>query len=198
MAGNVVDRVRRVGEAVEIESQFESAPRTMKDPSWGDSWLQKYTRERSASVEPLPGEVQRPWGMILVDPHWGQIQVFEKPIPLWPTELRPGWSRTVYTRDKTPDHQSSLPWQLTMHAHGWESLTVPAGSFHALRYTNLINFRSTDFSRSDSQRKEALWFVPEIGRWAARESSGTYFRLDSVADQQNYEGSYRWELLGST
>jgi hypothetical protein len=84
------------------------------------------------------------------------VQVYEKPIPLWPTQLRPGWSATVYTPYETPQApDEELPWQLTTHVKGWESLVVPAGRFNALRYHNLINFRFTNVSeRVAAQRQE--------------------------------------------
>ncbi len=192
MVDTQVDRVSAVGQSIEIESHSETKDAPITYPSWGASWLQKYmSRDRPAG--PLPSEVQEPWGMVLVDPHWAQLQVYEKPIPLWPTQLRPGWSTTVGTYYKIPDSNDALPWQLTMHAHKWESITVPAGHFTALRFTNLINFRFTNISgRNAAQRKETIWFAPEIGRWVVRESSGT-FRQD-VAEEFN-ESSYRWELL---
>ena len=85
-----------------------------------------------------------------------------------------------------------------MRAHNWEMITVPAGQFRALRFTNMINFTSGDFSRADSQRQETVWIAPEVGRWVARESTGTYYIKDSsVADPYN-ESGYRCELLSYT
>jgi hypothetical protein len=82
---------------------------------------------------------------------------------------------------------------LTMHAQLWESITVPAGQFTTLRYFNLIGFRYTNASeRVAGQRKENIWFAPEIGRWVVRESVGT-FREDLGVEVD--ESSYRWELL---
>ena len=57
-----------------------------------------------------------------------------------------------------------------MKAHSWETITVPAGQFKTLRFTNMINFTSSDMSRTVSSRQETLWFAPEVGRWVARES----------------------------
>jgi hypothetical protein len=95
-----------------------------------------------------------------------------------------------------PDSQQMIPWQLTMHARKWESIEVPAGHFTALRYTNLIDLRYTNVSeRVAGQRKENIWFVPEIGRWVVRESSGTFYQ--DVGEEFN-ESSYRWELLSWT
>jgi hypothetical protein len=132
--------------------------------------------------------------MIMVDPHWDLVQVYERPLPLWPTQLQPGWRSLINTRYQTAE-ATNLPWQQTMKAHGWENISVPAGQFLALRYTNLINFRHSDFTWTDAVRRETLWLAPEVGRWVARESRGTYYHDDSVADQPYSENSYRWELL---
>jgi hypothetical protein len=196
MVDTQVDRVSAVGQTIEIMSHFETAQdNPITYPSWGTAWLRKYmANDRPAHR--LPSEIQAPWGMVLVDSHWSQLQAYEEPIPLWPAQLRPGWSTTVGTYYKIPDSEETMPWQLTMGAHRWESITVPAGNFTALRYFNLINFRYTNISgRNAAQRKETIWFAPEIGRWVVRESSGT-FRQD-VTEEFN-ESSYRWELLSWT
>lgn len=191
-----VDTVSAVGATIEIESRSEGKPPGAKS-SWGTAWLKKYVPRRD-DVGPLPSEIQNPWGRILVDPHWSEVQVYEEPIPLWPSELRPGWSNLVKTRYKTPSDQSGLPWMQTMTAVAWEPVDVPAGRFNALRFTNLISFRSTDFSRTACERRETLWFVPEIGRWAVRQSQGTYYRDNSVDDAAVAEAGFRWELLSYT
>jgi hypothetical protein len=191
---NQIDTVNTVGTTVSIDSRSE-APTDDKAHAWGLAWLHKNFGEHRPSVS-LASEIQEPWGMVLVDPHWSEIQVFEAPIPLWPTELRPGWHAHFNTRYKTPSHDASgLGWEQTISAHDWETITVPAGQFSALRFTNLINFTSTDFSRTSSMRRESIWFAPQVGRWVARESMGTYFLTDSVSDQPYIETSLRWELL---
>jgi hypothetical protein len=193
---NQVDRVNAITRNVEITSSDETA----KDQSgagarWGTDFLRKYIAHRDKPAGALPSEIQDPWGMVLVDPHWGDVQVYEKPIPLWPEELRPGWQGHVNTRYKTPFNQDPLPWDQTMKAHAWETVSVPAGQFKALRFTNLINFRHGDVTRTDSVRQETLWFAPEVGRWIARESKGTYFVDDSAVDQPYNENGFRWELI---
>ena len=196
MVDTQVDSVSAIGQTIEITSHTETAPNyPIAYPSWGAGWLHRYLgKDRLAG--PLPSEIQEPWGMVLIDSHWSQLQAYEKPIPLWPTQLRPGWSATVGTYYKIPDSEETMPWQLTMHAHRWEPITVPAGHFVALRYFNLIDFRYTNVSgRNAGQRKETIWLAPEVGRWVARESSGT-FRQD-VAEEFN-ESSFRWELLSWT
>lgn len=134
--------------------------------------------------------------MVVIDPHWRAMQAFENAIPIWPSELRPDWSTVVTTNYKIPGSDEAMPWQQTMHARSWESVTVPAGRFMALRYSNFIDFRFSIFAeRTDAQRIEHLWFAPEIGRWVMRESVGTFHEQLGTEVK---ESSYRWELLSWT
>jgi len=190
-----IDRVAAVGPTIDIDSRSEVAKQANGNSSWGTAWLRKYIPHHDPASGPLPSEVQDPWGAVLVDPHWSQVQVYETPIPLWPGQLVPGWKTRVHTRYKTPSAEGGLPWGQTMAAHDWELITVPAGQFRALRFTNLINFRSTDFAHSACQRQETVWFAPEVGRWVVRESSGIYYIEDSSVDTPYNEPGYRWELL---
>jgi hypothetical protein len=191
-----IDRVSKIGQSVEIESHSEAAgDKPIKYPSWGERWWHEYMGT-DANTARTPTEVQKPWGMIVVDPHWSELQAFEKAIPLWPTQLRPGWSTTVVTQYMIPDSNETMPSQLTMSAQRWESITVPAGRFNALRYYNIIDFRFTNVSERDAAlRQEYIWFAPEIGRWVVRESRGI-FREDVGTEVK--ESSYRWELLSWT
>jgi hypothetical protein len=188
-----IDRVAAVGRTIDIDSRSEAAKKNI-DAKWGAAWLRKYIPRRDLPEGPLPSEIQAPWGQVLVDPHWGQVQVYEAPIPLWPTRLVPGWKTHFNTKYKTPSNEDGLSWDQTMVAHGWETLTVAAGQFKTLRFTNSVNFKSADFSRENSQRKETLWFAPEVGRWVARESIGSYYIEDSSVDTPYDEPGFRWEL----
>ena len=190
-----IDSVAAVGRTIDVDSRSEATKVAAPDPAWGTAWLRKYIPRREMPDGPLPSEIQEPWGAILVDPHWSQVQVYETPLPLWPAQLVPGWKFHVNTKYKTPSNESGLPWDQTMTARDWEMISVPAGNFRALKFTNLINFRSTDFSRAHCQRQETLWFAPEVGRWVARESSGAYYINDSSVDTPYNEPGYRWELL---
>jgi hypothetical protein len=188
-----VDRVAAVDHTVDIDSSYKATTNTK--PKWGARLLQRYTGHKDTSAGSLPSEIQDPWGMVAVDPHWSQVQVYETPIPLWPTQLKPGWQTHVSTNYKTPADEDALPWDQTMKALAWEAISVPAGQFKALRFTNFIKFKHSDFSRTDSVRRETIWFAPEVGRWVARESQGTYYVADSTIVQPYNESSYRWELL---
>jgi hypothetical protein len=190
-----IDRIAAVGRTIDIDLRSEATQVATPDSGWGAAFLRKYIPRRDQPTGPLPNEIQDPWGSIVVDPHWSQVQVYETPIPLWPAQLLPGWKFHINTKYKTPSNESGLPWDQTMTARNWEMISVPAGQFRALRFTNLINFRSTDFSRAACQRQETIWFAPEVGRWVARESSGIYYINDSSVDTPYNEPGYRWELL---
>jgi hypothetical protein len=142
----------------------------------------------------LPNEVQAPWGMVITDPHWSHVINFDPAIPLWPQELSASWNKQVitkYTLAGYPENPSK--WQLYMSAHGWEQITVPAGSFITLRYQNLINYDSNDDNKVDCIRKETIWFAPSIGRWVAQESSGSY-QIRGEVGALLLEDSLQWQL----
>jgi hypothetical protein len=191
-----VDSVAAIDGRVEIDSRAEAVKDEKSANSrWGADLLRKYVVRRDTAGGDLPSEIQEPWGRVLVDPHWAQVQVYERAIPLWPEQLQPGWQTRISTKYKTPLNQDALAWDQTMRARAWESITVPAGEFKALRFTNLIKFRNGDITRSDSVRQETVWFAPEVGRWVARESRGSYYVEDSMIVQPYNESGFRWELV---
>jgi hypothetical protein len=190
-----VDRVSAVDRTIDIDSHTEGDS-TADTPSTGTGWWRKLVGHQN-SASALPAEIHSSWGMVLVDPHWGRVQIYEPPIPLWPTTLQPGWQTRIRAQYKSSDGPAQ-PWNQTMKAAAWETITVPAGQFKTLRYVNVIRFVSSDAGRTDSVRQETVWFAPEVGRWVVRESKGSYYLDDSVDDTQAVESSFRWELLSWT
>uniref|UniRef100_B1XTX0 Uncharacterized protein n=1 Tax=Polynucleobacter necessarius subsp. necessarius (strain STIR1) TaxID=452638 RepID=B1XTX0_POLNS len=69
----------------------------------------------------------------------------------------------------------------------------PLVLFLTLRYENLINFESNDDNKVNCIRKETIWFAPSIGRWVARESSGSY-NIQGQIGAEILEDSYQWQL----
>ena len=142
----------------------------------------------------LASEIQGPWGIIKTDPQWSHLMEFNSGLPLWPLELSEKWSKqfdTKYAVACYPD--SKLYWQDYMSVQGWERVTVPAGEFIALRFQNLINYENSDPQKIDCIRKETIWFAPQIGRWVAREASGSY-QIQGQVGPVILEGSYQWQL----
>ena len=128
------------------------------------------------------------------DPHWPRVISFNPAIPLCPQELASSWSKQLITKYSLAGYpDNAYGWQEYMSAHGWEQMTVPAGSFLTLRYQNLINYVSDDDNKVNCIRKETVWFAPSIGRWVARESSGSYM-IQGQLGMPNLEDSLQWQL----
>jgi hypothetical protein len=82
--------------------------------------------DRPKSAVDLPTEIQSSWGMVLVDPHWDRVQVYEPSLPLWPTTLQPGWQTRINAKYKSSETGSALPWTQTMKAEaGVPSFLLP-------------------------------------------------------------------------
>lgn len=198
-------------------AQPSPAPK-VRDPQIGQEWtyIQRTAfdgkivgiiTERVASVgstividrmndggEKLPSEIQGPWGVVQMDTSWPRVMSFKPPIPLWPQELTSNWSKQFNTKYSLGAYaENSYRWQSYMSAHGWEKITIPAGTFLTLRYENLINFESNDDNKVNCIRKETIWFAPSIGRWVARESSGSY-NIQGQIGAEILEDSYQWQL----
>lgn len=167
--GLVTERVASVGSTIVIERSDENGGR-------------------------LANEVQGPWGMVLTDPQWTKVVSFSPAIPMWPQELSATWNKQFITKYKLAGYSdSAYSWQEYMSAHGWEQITVPAGTFLTLRYQSLINYESNDDNKVNCIHKETVWFAPSIGRWVARESSGSY-QIQGQISNVNLENSLQWQL----
>jgi hypothetical protein len=143
----------------------------------------------------LPSEIQEPYGMVISDPHWGKVLNFNPAIPLWPEKMSSNWNKQVFSKYNVSGYpQNQNGWQLYMSAGGWEKIAVPAGEFITLRFQNLISYESVDNNKMNCTRSETIWFAPQIGRWVARESSGSYQVGDTIGPFL-LEGSTKWELL---
>lgn len=141
----------------------------------------------------LPSEIQGPWGVVQTSTAWSRLMSFNPPIPLWPQELTSNWSKQFDVKYSLGRYsENAYGWQVYMSVHGWERITVPTGTFLAIRYQNLINYQSDDANKFDCIRKETIWFAPSIGRWVAREASGSYMIQGENAPI--LEGSYQWQL----
>jgi hypothetical protein len=143
------------------------------------------------NAEKYDDEIQGPWGTIIQDPHWGNVIRFNPSVPLWPEVLKGNWSKEVITKYIHPAYPDySFPWQLYMTSVGWEKITVPAGKFVCMRFHNLIEYQDADDTILGEIRHEIIWFSPSIGRWVAREVSGSHL----VSDQPFPDDSFQWQL----
>ena len=142
----------------------------------------------------LPSEIQTSWGMVATDTQWPRLLNFNPSLPLWPLELSTSWSKQFNTQYSVAGYSDyRLDWQEYMSVQGWEKISVPAGEFIALRFQNLINYENSDPNIVYCIRKETVWFAPQIGRWVAREASGSY-QIQGQINVTLLEGSYQWQL----
>jgi len=141
----------------------------------------------------LADEIHASWGMIIQDSHWDYPITFSQPLPAWPLAYDLG--RCTIYEDRyqmlaEPDY--SAHWSLMITPRDWESMAVPAGEFAVLRYENLIHYTNDDLSVVSSERKETVWFAPQIGRWVRRRSHGTDYFPGRGGDF--HEDYLQWEL----
>ena len=142
----------------------------------------------------LADEIQPVWGMVATDTQWSRLINFDPALPLWPQELSTTWAKQLNTKYSIAGYpDSKFNWQEYMSVQGWEKITVPAGEFITLRFQTLIHFESDDPNKVNCIHKETVWFAPQIGRWVAREASGSY-QIQGQLGGEILEGSYQWQL----
>jgi hypothetical protein len=150
---------------------------------------------QSDSGAALPDERHAVWGQLLRDPAWDYAMNFETPVPLWPASLTVGVKTMVNTRYRVDG--GSIPFWVQVYTAvpGWERVTVGAGTFDTLRIERLIRLDHPDPTRSATVRQDKIWFLPEAGRWVARETAGEYYQISGDnAWTYSLEDHFRWEL----
>lgn len=152
-------------------------------------------RRSSDATPSAQEEHHQPWGQVLREPSWDHVQNYEQALPLWPRDLTPGASSAHRTRYRI-DGFSYRYW-VSQHTKvgRWENITLAMGSLLALRIDHFIRIEHHDFSRLETTRRDTLWLVPEIGRWAAREVSGEYLITGRNGGFRGQEENHRWELM---
>jgi len=112
---------------------------------------------------------------VLEDAVYYRPQRYEPGLPLLagPADGTRTWFRSSVTRA-----QPSRPeqWTALVRFAGWEDVTVPAGTYRAARYERFISFFNDDPFRWRTERRETLWYAPEVGFWVKRQLTGTYVR----------------------
>jgi len=151
--------------------------------------IQRVSRKSGA----LADEIHASWGMIIQDSHWDYPITFSEPLPAWPLAFDLGRDATYEDRyQMVAEPNYSAHWSLMITPRDWESMSVPAGEFTVLRYENLIHYTNDDPSVVSSERKETVWFAPQVGRWVQRRSHGTEYFPGRGGDF--HEDYLQWEL----
>lgn len=145
-----------------------------------------------------------PW-KLMQEAHHDAILRFESPVALIPTKLETGTREQYSTRYRvvapaTPAPADSLFkdlfWQVYLEVLGWQTIQVAAGRFEVARVRRSIYFKHFDSFRSESSRRETLWYSPALGYWVAREWTGQYLLPGGrKRGGQMLEDKVRWELV---
>ena len=143
---------------------------------------------------PLEERWVRPW-VALVDAGFDSTIAFESPMTVVPPAARVGQSIRETSRYRSDRSSGRLLWQQRVTVAGWERVRVPAGTFDALRVERLVQLEHPDRFRLDADRNETLWYVPQVGRWAMREWTGTFMPgAPTPRFGRAREDWVRWEL----
>jgi hypothetical protein len=107
----------------------------------------------------------------------GSGQIFSQPARMLHFPLRVGDSYTVEYDVQAPlivtEHLAKHKWNVKVV--GWEEVTVPAGTFHALKIEGEGSYQRLDrgFTAKESFSR---WYVPEVNRWVRSEYSDSKLR----------------------
>ena len=193
LAGAAGEGSGRRRQATEPTRLAVSAPRSAAissvgamAPKTGDNWVYKLTdrdygvvRERKytfrvesvtdTSIQVRTGSktwfrYTPDWNLMANTPGDGIERKFDPPIPIFSFPLEPGktWQakyRTSRGDGRVFDNDRSVT------VEGWEQVTVPAGTFKALKVSSLTYYRRVDGGGSGGGKIVFnYWYTPEVGR----------------------------------
>lgn len=117
----------------------------------------------------------RPWD-VLEDAVYDRLRRYEPALPLVRVDALVGRRVEDRARVQRPPQRGAENWTTLSRFTGWETVTVPAGTFRAARYERVTSYYDADVFRWRTERREKLWYAPEVGRWVRRELTGTWTR----------------------
>jgi hypothetical protein len=141
-----------------------------------------------------PEEIYDSLWSIKQEPAYGNVQIFERPLPFLPDGMLAGTRKVFQTAYKIDGVNKLFYWRSHLFAAGWERMKVPAGEFTALRIERSSWFAHPDSFRSDNVRRDIIWYAPAVNRWVRREWTGE-FRSPGARRVPMREDWVRWDLL---
>jgi hypothetical protein len=153
-------------------------------------------RRQARSGAGLADEEHAAWGQLLRESVWDYPMTFESPLPLWPATPAPGASASARTHYRIDGGSIRFWIDVSSAAHGWERVSVEAGTFDTLRVERLLRLEHQDVLRTSTLRRDTLWLSAEVGRAVARETSGRYFVRGEgrFLPSASLEDHFRWQL----
>jgi hypothetical protein len=139
--------------------------------------------------KPLLEEIYTdPWSVLLETVYSEEPIRFNAAMPVVPQGARTDLNLRSSTRyTTTPTSSSAYAWSQRLSVEGWERVTVPAGSFDALRIVRLINFEHPDVFRYSPERTDVSWYAPQVGQLATHRLPASC----ALSRQQNQRGPAR-------
>lgn len=150
-------------------------------------------QRQSARNGALADEIHTRWGQVQQDPSWDLLQTYDTPMPLWLDPLVTGASQSLDTRYTSGTSALRYWIQAQIQVLGRETVALPLGNFETIRIEKRIRQTHADSGKLFLQRRETLWFAPEMGRWVARETDGLFKRPGKHLDEGR-EDHFRWVL----
>ena len=155
-------------------------------PKAGDHWVYKLTdrdysvvRERKytfrvesvtdTSIQARTGSKNwfrftRDWNLMANVPGDGIERRFDPPVPVYSFPLEPGKTWQAKYKNTRSDGRV-YDNDRTVTVDGWEEVTVPAGTFKALKVSSLTYYRRVDGGGTGGGRIVFnYWYVPEVRR----------------------------------
>lgn len=221
LAGGCAIRSHARSEPIAVPEGFIAGPTVASGESWLYSLINRYNGEQVAqrlvqvlTVNPqlrvqvqdaqgqqLAEEIyQQPW-QVLQEPAYGETLVFDRPMPLLPSQLAVGTVEHFRGSYRLAGTGRPRSWSGRLSAAGWERVTTPAGAFDALKIERHIYFEHHDVFRRRARRLDTLWYAPAVNRWVMRDWTGFYVGdapsrgLIAPGWVEEREDSIRWLLL---
>lgn len=117
-----------------------------------------------------------------------RVRRYEPALPLLRADAPLGVRVDDRARVERPPTRQKENWTVLSQFEGWESVTVPAGTFRAARYKRVSSYFDADVFRWRTERRETIWYAPELRHWVKREVSGTWTR-------PFWQRGRRWDLM---
>lgn len=128
----------------------------------------------------------------------GSSVTYEPALRVLPFPLRPG---TRFSQQLTARESDGSPPRrvvVTGYVAGWETVTVPAGQFRALRVVRDSFLGDYAFHRTQTILKETDWYSPEAGAIVRSHQGSQFEDLNTGGDEGSADIRFgdwlRWEL----